>query len=105
MSESMWIDRAQSAEAQLKTLREAQGAAIERIKQFKTNFGIKERSNGEISIDFDKFIEMLGEEQSLELKRLIDKRYAPMQGPMSGSEYIPKRRGRPPKVKLNVQAA
>lgn len=74
--ESMWVERAQSAEAQLKTLREAQGAAIERIKEFKTNFGIKEKGNGSISIDFDKLIERLGEEQSLELKRLIEQKYA-----------------------------
>ena len=75
MSESMWIDRAQTAEAQLKTLREAQGSAIERIKDFKANFGIKERSNGEIVIDFPKFVERLGEEAAAELRKVIDEKY------------------------------
>ena len=69
--DSHWISRAQSAEAQLKTLREAQGAAIERTKAFKSNFGIKERGNGEIVIDFVKFVERLGKENVQELKKVI----------------------------------
>ena len=73
--ESFWVNRAQTAEAQLKTLREAQGAAIERIKDFKANFGIKERSNGEIAIDFPKFVERLGQEGSAELRKIIDDKY------------------------------
>jgi hypothetical protein len=75
MSEDMWMDRAQSAEARLKTLRESQGAAIERIKDFKANFGIKERSNGEIVIDFPKFVERLGKEGSAELRKIITEKY------------------------------
>ena len=75
MSEQMWMERAQSAEAQLKTLREAQGAAIERIKDFKANFGIKERGNGEIVIDFPKFVERLGPESSSELRKIIVEKY------------------------------
>ena len=74
MAEDFWIERAQSAEAQLKTLREAQGAAIERIKAFKSNFGIKERGNGEIVIDFVKFVERLGPEQSAILRNVIDEK-------------------------------
>jgi hypothetical protein len=73
--ESFWVNRAQTAEAQLKTLREAQGAAIERIKDFKTNFGIKERSNGEIVIDFPKFVERLGLDGAAELRKFIDEKY------------------------------
>ena len=74
MAEDFWIERAQTAEAQLKTLREAQGAAIERIKAFKSNFGIKERGNGEIVIDFVKFVERLGPEQSAILRNVIDEK-------------------------------
>ena len=81
MSEDFWINRAQTAEAQLKTLREAQGAAIERIKDFKANFGIKERSNGEIVIDFPKFVERLGEEGAAELRKVIDEKYTPFVAP------------------------
>ena|SRR3990172_8982406 len=75
MSEEMWISRAQSAEAQLKTLREAQGAAIERIKDFKANFGVKERSNGEIVIDYVKFVERLGSEGAADLRKIINDTY------------------------------
>jgi hypothetical protein len=73
--DSHWIDRAQTAEAQLKTLREVQGAAIERIKQFKANFGVREKDNGEIVIDFQKLVERLGPEQAAELKLVIDEQY------------------------------
>ena len=75
MSEDMWMVRAQTAEAQLKTLREAQGAAIERIKDFKANFGIRERGNGEIVIDFQKFVERLGDDSANELRKIINEKY------------------------------
>ena len=75
MSENMWMDRAQSAEAKLNTLRQAQGAAMDRVKDFKTNFGIRERDNGEIVIDFSKFVERLGAESSTELRKIIDEKY------------------------------
>ena len=75
MSEDMWMDRAQSAEAKLKTLREAQGAAIDRIRDFKANFGIRERDNGEIVIDFQKFVERLGDDGAKELRKIINEKY------------------------------
>ena len=73
--ESGWIQRAQSAEAKLKTLKEAYEPALERVKNFKANFGVKERANGEIDIDFVKFAERLGRESALELRRVIDEQY------------------------------
>ena len=75
MSEDMWMDRAQTAESKLKTMQQAQGAALERIKDFKANFGIRERDNGEIVIDFPKFVERLGPENSMELRKVIDEKY------------------------------
>ena len=74
--ESFWIDRAQSAEAKLKTLEEAYKPALERVKDFKTNFGIRERDNGEIVIDFKKFAERLGAGPALELRKVIDETYS-----------------------------
>lgn len=85
MSEDMWMDRAQTAEAQLKTLREAQGAAIERIKEFKANFGIRERGNGEIVIDFPKFVERLGPDNVAQLRKIIDEKY-----PVTKRKYVRK---------------
>ena len=75
MSENMWMERAQSAEAKLKTLREAQGAAIDRVRDFKANFGIRERDNGDIIIDFQKFVERLGDDSAGELRKIIDEKY------------------------------
>lgn len=71
----MWIDRAQSAEAKLKTQKQSFELAIERVKAFKSNFGIKERDNGEITIDYVKFVDRLGKENSAELKRVIEEKY------------------------------
>lgn len=73
--ESIWIEKAQSAEARLATMQHAYAPALERIRLFKKNFGIKERDNGEIDIDFDKFVENLGEANARMLKEIIDKRY------------------------------
>lgn len=75
MSEGMWMERAQSAEAKLKTLHEAHGAAIDRVRGFKANFGIRERDNGEIVIDWEKFVERLGEDSAKELRKIIDEKY------------------------------
>lgn len=75
MSENMWMERAQSAEAKLKTLREAQGAAIDRVRDFKANFGIRERDNGDIIIDFQKFTERLGEDSAKALRNIINEKY------------------------------
>lgn len=73
--ESAWINRAQSAEARISTMKSAYESAIERVKVFKANFGIREQDNGEINIDFDKFVERLGKEQALALKRIIDEKF------------------------------
>ena len=73
--ESVWIERAQSAEARLSSLKQATEQAIERIKTFKANFGVKERANGEIDIDFAKLVQNLGRENAMELRRIIDERY------------------------------
>ena len=75
MEESVWIEKAQSCEARLATLKQAYEPAIERVKQFKANFGIKERDNGELVINYDKFVERLGMEGALELRKVIDEKY------------------------------
>ena len=71
----MWMERAQSAEAKLATLKQAYEPAIERVKQFKANFGIRERDNGELVIDYAKFVERLGMTGALELRAVIDEKY------------------------------
>jgi len=75
MSESDWIARAQDAESQISTLKQAYEPAIEKVRAFKSNFGVRERSDGEIVIDFEKFAENLGVEGALELRAVIDEKY------------------------------
>jgi hypothetical protein len=73
--ESMWIERAQSCEASLKAYKHANAAAVERVKAFKTAFGLRETSDGSIVINFDKFVLALGEAQANELRDVIEKTY------------------------------
>ncbi len=76
MNESQWIDRAQSAEAKLSTMEQNHKLSIDRVKQFKANFGVRERDNGEIDIDFQKLVERLSIGDALELRRIIDEIYS-----------------------------
>ena len=69
------MERAQSAEARYKTLKDAYGPALERVKVFKQNFGIRERDNGEIEIDFPKFVKALGADNIAVLRNVIDEEY------------------------------
>jgi len=75
MDESHWISRAQAAEAQLKTLKAAQEPVLERIRNFKANFGLRERSDGAIVINYEHFVQALGAAAALELRAEIDKHY------------------------------
>jgi hypothetical protein len=75
MSEQMWMERAQTAEATIMTQKESFERAITKVKEFKTAFGIREKNTGEIDIDFDKFVQALGIESALELRLIIDNHY------------------------------
>lgn len=75
MSEAEWRERAETAEAKLSTQQQVHEMAVGRVKAFKGNFGLRERSNGEIVVDFDKFAERIGIEGALELRKIIDERY------------------------------
>jgi len=75
MDEQYLLNRAQTAEAQLATLKEAYQPALERVKAFKANFGVKERSNGNLDIDYDKFLNALGVAGFLELRKLGDEKF------------------------------
>lgn len=75
MDESQWIERAQSAEARLATQKTAFESAIEKVKAFKANFGIRETSDGSIIVDYEKFVERLGLQGAMELRQIIDEKY------------------------------
>lgn len=70
--EDYWRERAESAEAKFNTLHDATGGALDRVKQFKANFGVKERSDGTIVVDYEKFAAALGPDGWLELRRIGD---------------------------------
>ena len=73
--EDFWVNRAQSAEAKLATLKANIDPVIDRVKQFKANFGVREKSDGTIEIDFEKMVDRLGPEACLELRSIIDNKY------------------------------
>jgi hypothetical protein len=75
MSGDFWQERAQNAEAVNLTLKQASSAALDRIKEFKANFGIREKQGGIIEIDFDKFVTNIGAGSALELKKVIEEKY------------------------------
>ncbi len=89
--EQFLLNRAETAEAKLGTLKANIDALKERVQQFKANFGIREKSDGSIDIDFDKMVDRLGLEASLELKSVIEGKYA-----------VRRRRHLKPTVRMNA---
>lgn len=74
-AETMWRGRAQTAEATISTHKAAIEPLREKVRAVKESLCAKERSDGTFTIDFDKLVEKLGPEASLELRAIIDARY------------------------------
>jgi len=92
--ESYWIERAQSAEAKLKTLHDSMEPLKLKARAIKESLCAKEHSDGTFSIDFDKLVERLGVGACLELRAIIDARYG-----ISGEP------GEKPRVRMKANAA
>lgn len=75
MDEAAWRERAQSAEARIETTKQSYEAAISRVQEFKANFGVRDKSDGSIEIDWEKFVDRLGLENALVLRGEIDQRW------------------------------
>ncbi len=75
MSESMWIERAQSAEASLTTCRDQTARLKEKYRAVMEALGARESSDGSIDIDFDALVKRLPIEQALELRTVIDQHH------------------------------
>lgn len=76
MSEdSHWIERAQSAEARYNTLSEQMERVKEDAKVVLQLFAARKRQNGSYDINFDKLVDQLGLEKSMELRAVIDQRW------------------------------
>lgn len=73
--ESHWIERAQSAEAREKTLRDQIDRVKETARAVCETLGAKIRSDGGAEIDFEKFVERLGPENALAVRAIIDEKY------------------------------
>ena len=73
--ESFWIERAQTAEAQLATCRDNQDRIKQKLRDMMGNLGAKERGDGTIDIDFDALVEKLSAEHALELRAAIDRHH------------------------------
>lgn len=70
--DSYWIQQAQSWQAKYNTLKDQFDRSIDAVKNFKTNFGVREKGDGSIVIDFDKMVRALGPEGCAELRQVID---------------------------------
>lgn len=75
MSESVWIERAQSAEARLKTCQDNMDRVKEDARTVLDTLGAKKRSDGTFVIDYDKLVNNLGIEGALEIRSIIDATY------------------------------
>lgn len=73
--DSHWIEKAQSAEAQLNQLRGQIEPMKEKIRHIKESLCAKEKADGTFSIDFVKLVEKLGPEAAMELRAIVDERY------------------------------
>jgi hypothetical protein len=80
--ENHWSEKAKSLQAQLDTLKGQIDPVIERYTNFKANFGVKEKSDGSISIDFDKFVERLGQGGCAELRKVMDEKFPKLAHPL-----------------------
>lgn len=74
--ESMWIERAQSAEARVSTYEASVAKLKEKIRSVMETLGARERGDGSFDIDYEKFVAKLGIEGALEVRRVIDEQYA-----------------------------
>lgn len=73
--DSYWVDRCQSAEARLNTLQQAQDRIKEDAVFILDTFAARKKSDGSFDIDYQKFIENIGEESAMELIDIIYEQY------------------------------
>jgi hypothetical protein len=75
MDESQWIEKAQSLEARIGTMKEQIDPLKEKIRAIKEMLCAREVSGGGIEIDFDALVDKLGLESCMELRKAIDERW------------------------------
>ncbi|MCR4295388.1 MAG: hypothetical protein NUW21_07620 [Elusimicrobia bacterium] len=65
-------EQVKSLQAQLTTAKAQYEPILERYQNFKTNMGVKEKADGSLVIDYEKFAERLGAQCWLELRKVGD---------------------------------
>lgn len=73
--ESFWIEKAQTAEAKFNTLQQSVDRIREDARNVLETFSARKKPDGSFDIDYKKFVERLGKEGAMELKRVIDEQY------------------------------
>jgi hypothetical protein len=73
--ENYWMERAQSAEAKQATYAGQVDRLKEKVRIVLATFGAREKSDGSFDIDYGAFVEKLGREGALEVRRIIDEQY------------------------------
>ena len=71
----MWIERAQSAEAKLSSLNDATNRMKEDVREIYDMFCARKKGDGSIDINFPMFVERIGAENALMLRKVIDDIY------------------------------
>ena len=73
--ENYYIERMNSAEAKFNTLQESVNRIREDARNVLDTFCARKKSDGTFDINFEKFIERLGETGANELRSIIDEFY------------------------------
>lgn len=92
--ESYLLERAQSAEAKQATYAGQVARLKEKVRTVMAVFGAREKSDGSFDIDYAAFVQKLGAEGALEVRRVIDETYG-----ISGAP------GEKPRIKIKAPAA
>lgn len=73
--DSIWIERAQSAEAKLKALQAQVDPLRERVRDVMAALCAREQRDGSFSIDYTAFVTKLGPDSAGDLRTIIDEKY------------------------------
>lgn len=75
MGEDEWRERAQSCEAKLTTLKGNVERVQEDARTILETFCARKKSDGSFDIDWEKFVERIGDEQALILADIIKEKH------------------------------
>jgi len=79
MSEVVWMERAQSCEARLSTMKDQQDRLKEDAQYILETFGARKKQDGSFDINYQKFVDMLGPEQAKAVSGMIEMTYGAKQ--------------------------